>query len=315
MVLESLLSGKHDTQLNTILGALLSGKSLPLPVRNYLISCQVEGKSPRTIEVYSMVLSKLCDNCNPLTVTTSDIRLFLLALQGHNKKPATVHIYYRSLKTFYNWLVAEKMLKESPMVNIRAPKLPRVLIRPFTNEDIGRLMLFCSGSSFLDLRCRAMFLMLLDTGIRLEEISGLRLTDLDFTAETIRIMGKGSKERIVRMGKKAQKALLQYLLKRQDDYAEVWLSEEHTPMTRRGIKTCVERYCKKAVISGARPSCHTFRHTAAVSYLRNGGDLFTLQIMLGHSNLETTRRYASSLGSEDVIRVHTKASPVDNLRL
>ena len=315
MVLESLPTAKHDSQLNTVLGALLSGKPLAPAVRNYLICCQVEGKSPRTIEVYSMVLDRFTKDFEPLGVTASDIRLFLLSLQNQNKKPSTVHIYYRSLKTFYNWLVNEKLLKESPMLNIRPPKLPKVLIRPFTVQDITRLMLLCSGNKFLDLRSRAMFLVLLDTGIRLEEISRIQLSDMDFNNETIRIMGKGSKERIVRMGRKTQKALLQYLLTRNDDYPNLWLTEERTPMTRRGIKTCVERYCKRAVISGARASCHTFRHTASILYLRNGGDLFTLQLMLGHSNLETTRRYASSLGAEDVIRVHTKASPVDNLRL
>ena len=315
MVLESLPTVKYDSQLNTVLGALLSGKPLAPAVRNYLICCQVEGKSPRTIEVYSMVLDRFTKDFEPLGACAADIRLFLLSLQNSNKKPSTVHIYYRSLKTFYNWLVAEKLLKESPMLNIRAPKLPKVLIRPFTGQDIANLMLLCSGNKFLDLRSRAMFLVLLDTGIRLEEISRIRLLDLDFNSETIRIMGKGSKERIVRMGRKTQKALLQYLLTRNDDYPNLWLSEERRPMTRRGIKTCVERYCKRAVISGTRASCHTFRHTAAILYLRNGGDLFTLQIMLGHSNLETTRRYASSLGTEDVIRVHAKASPVDNLRL
>lgn len=315
MTVEALLTEKHDTQLNTLLDALLLGKSLPSAARNYLISCQVEGKSPRTIEAYSMVLSRFCQSFDPLAAAATDIRLFLLSLQNQNKKPSTVHIYYRSLKTFYNWLVNEKLLKESPMLNIRAPKLPKVLIRPFTEQDIARLMLLCSGNKFLDLRTRAMLLVFLDTGVRLEEMSRIQLNHLDFNSQTIRIMGKGSKERLVRMGKKTQKAELKYLLTRNDDYPNLWLTEERRPMTLKGIKTSVERYCRRAVTSGARPSCHTLRHTAAILYLRNGGDLFTLQMMLGHSNLETTRHYASSLGAEDMIRVHTKASPVDNLRL
>lgn len=315
MTVEALLTDQYDSYLNTFLDTLLSGKSLPVSVRNYLISCQVEGKSPRTLEAYSMVLCRFCEVVNPLTATAPDIRLFLLSLQTHGKKPATIHIYYRSLKTFYNWLVNENLIRQSPMLNIRPPKLPKVLIRPFTEQDIARLMVLCSGNKFLDLRTRAMFLVFLDTGIRLEEMSRLQLSHLDFNSETIRIMGKGSKERIVRMGKKAQKALLKYLLTRNDNLPDLWLTEERTPMALRGIKTSVERYCKRAVVSGARASCHTLRHTASILYLRNGGDLFTLQMMLGHSNLETTRRYASSLGAEDVIRVHIKASPVDNLKL
>jgi integrase/recombinase XerC len=310
MALETLLTQKTHTQLNTLLDTLLSGK-LPPVVRNYLISCQVEGKSKRTIEIYSMVLSLFSGNFNPLAATAADIRLFLLSLQ--NKKPATVHIYYRSIKTFYNWLIREKLLEESPMGNIRAPKLPKVLIHPFTKKDIDNLMLLCNGSKFLDLRSRAMFLIFLDTGIRLEEMVRIQLNDLDFNNETICITGKGNKERLVRIGKKTQKALFKYLLARNDELPDLWLTEEKKSMTRAGIKISVERYCKRAISSGARPSCHTFRHTAAILYLRNGGDLFTLQIMLGHANLETTRRYASSLGIEDLIRVHTKASPVDNI--
>jgi len=198
------------------------------------------------------------------------------------------------------------------MANIGGPKVPKVLIHPFTSQDIDNLMLLCSGNSFLALRNRAMFLIFLDTGIRLSEMSSIRLSDLHLDSGTIYIMGKGSKERIVRIGKKAQKALFRYLLSRNDAYPNLWITEERRPMTMRGVKICVIRYCRRAVVSGARPSAHTFRHTAAITYLRNGGDVFTLQNMLGHSDLETTRRYTSSLGVEDLIRVHQKVSPVDN---
>lgn len=314
MVLETLLTGENHTHLNTLLETLLSGKSLPLIVRNYLISCQVEGKSARTIELYSMVLERFSKSFSPETATAGDIRLFLLSIQ-EGRKPATVHIYYRSLKTFYNWSVNERLIKESPMVNIKPPRLPKVLIHPFNTQDIENLMLLCAGPKFLDLRNRAMFLMFLDTGVRLEEISRIQLIDIDFNNETIRIMGKGSKGRLVRIGKTTQKALLRYLLTRKDEYPGLWLTEEHRPMTAKGIKTCVRRYCKIAVTSGARPSPHTFRHTAAINYLRNSGDQFTLQIMLGHSTLEMTRRYVSTLGAEDMLRVHAKASPVDNMKI
>jgi len=315
MTVENLLTEKNHTQLNTLLDTLLSGKSLPSIARDYLISCKAEGKSGRTIELYSMVLASFCRSFNPEAATASDIRLFLLSLQEQGRKPSTVHIYYRSLKTFYNWLVNEKVLKESPMLNIRPPKLPKVLIHPFSSQDIDNLMLLCSGSKFLDLRSRAMFLIFLDTGIRLEEMSRIKLNDLDLNIGTIRIMGKGNKGRLVRIGRTAQKALLKYLLVRKDNYPELWLTEERRPMKLKGIKTAVRRYCERAVVSGARPSPHTFRHTAAINYLRNGGDQFTLQIMLGHSTLEMTRRYVSSLCVEDMLRVHAKASPVDHMKI
>lgn len=84
-------------------------------------------------------------------------------------------------------------------------------------------------------------------------------------------------------------------------------------MTRDGIQTAIKRLCHQAEITDARPSPHTFRHTAAINYLRNGGDVFTLQNMLGHASLEMTRRYVSALGADDMIEVHKRASPVDNM--
>lgn len=115
--------------------------------------------------------------------------------------------------------------------------------------------------------------------------------------------------------KTARKALFKYLLSRRDQLPCLWVTEERRVMTKEGIKTAVERLCKRAVITDARPGAHTFRHTAAINYLRNGGGEFTLQMMLGHSTLQMTRRYVSSLSAEDMFRVHEQASPVDNMRL
>lgn len=312
MVLENLLREKSHTQLNTILDTLLSGKSLSPVARNYLISCRAEGKSERTVELYSWVLSELTKNFRPETATTGDIRLFLLSLQESGKKPSTVHIFYRSLKTFYNWMVMEKIIKESPMLNIRSPRLPKVLIHPFTSQDIENIMLLCSGDTFLDLRTRAMSLIFLDTGIRLEEMSRIKLKDLDLNNGIIKIMGKGSKERVVRIGLKAQKALLKYLLIRDDEYSHLWLTEERKPMKLKGIKTAVRRYCKRAVVSGARPSPHTFRHTFAIRSFEAGAREFEIQALLGHSTLEMTKRYMSTFNSESGIKAHKRFSPVDN---
>ena len=189
------------------------------------------------------------------------------------------------------------------------------MVKPFTLHDIEALLRLCSGNRFLDIRNRAVLLLFLDTGLRLSELAGIQLKDLDFDRETVRIMGKGAKERLVRVGKTTQKALLRYLLMRTDMHPCLWVTEERRPMMCRGIQIMVRKLCARANIIDAKPGPHTFRHTAAINYLRNGGDEFTLQIMLGHSTLQMTRRYVSSLGTEDMIRVHKKASPVDNMRL
>ena len=95
----------------------------------------------------------------------------------------------------------------------------------------------------------------------------------------------------------------------------LWLTEERKPLTREGLKIAMRRIAKLAEITDARLGAHTFRHTFAINYLRNKGDVFTLQQILGHSTLEMTRRYTQSLAADDVARVHKTASPVDNWKL
>jgi len=313
MILDRLTSAKNHTHLDTTLDRLLTNKTLPKPVRNYLISCKIENKSQRTIEVYTMVLSEFTKSTSLDTITANDIRLFLLSLMHRNLKPSTIHIYYRGIKTFFNWMVREGLISISPFINIKAPKLPKIVIMPFSNQDIQNLLSLCNGVKFLDLRNRAMFLTFLDTGIRLEEMARIQIPDINFDNETVKIHGKGSKERYVRIGQGTQRALLKYLVSRNDDLPALWLTEERHPMTWQGVDITTRRYCKAAVVSGARPSAHTFRHTAAISCLRNGMNIVALQVMLGHSSIETTRRYLSSLGIDDIILEHRKASPVDKM--
>ena len=218
-------------------------------------------------------------------ISNNDIRLFLLSLQERNLSSSTVNTYYRVLHSFFSWLVNEGLLSRSPMQNIKPPRLTRVLIKPFSKQDIEKLLLLCSGANFLAVRNKAIILLFLDTGLRLSELASIQLENTDFERETIRVMGKGAKERVVRIGKTTQKAVLRYLLMRTDPYPCLWVTEERRPLGARGVQMVIKRLCHRANIKDAAPGPHTFRHTSAINYLRNGGDVFTLQIMLGHSTL------------------------------
>lgn len=201
------------------------------------------------------------------------------------------------------------------MSNIKPPNLPKQLIKPFSRQASDDLLLLCSTGRFMDYRSRAMTLLFLYTGLRLVEFSNIQLAEVNFDQGLIRVMGKGAKERVVRFGKTAQKALLRYIMERHDEYPCLWVTASRKPMAQRAISEVIARLCRRAGITIAKRGPHTFRHTFAINYLRNGGDLFTLQCMLGHSTLEMARRYTSSLDAEDMIRVHKKASPVDRMRL
>lgn len=283
----------------------------------FILSCQVDGLSPATLKNYRYQLDRFVSFCIKLNqddahyITSHHLRLFLARLQETNS-PVSVRDYYKAINRFFNWLVAEGLLDKSPAQNIKPPRVPQVIIRPFSELDISNLLLLCSGNSFLEARNKAMVLVFMDTGLRLSELANIQLKDIDFDRETIKVMGKGAKERVVRIGKTTQKAVLHYLLMRRDNYPCLWVSEERRPLTRDGVQTVIKKLCHRANITDAKPGPHTFRHTAAISCLRNGMGEFTLQIMLGHSTLQMTRRYVSSLSQEDMIEAHKKASPVDN---
>jgi len=281
--------------------------------RNYLISCKVEGKSEKTIALYSLVLRGFLGLGDELS--TAQVRMFLLSLQERGLRPSSVHNHYKCLRAFFNWLVNEGAIPENPMHNIKPPKVPRLIIKPFSRGDIDNLLLLCSGNRFLDLRNRAIILVFLDTGLRLAELTNIQLQDVNFEGELIKVMGKGAKERVVRIGKTAQRALLKYLLSRKDSHSCLWVTEERRPMATSAIQIMVKRLCQRAGITNVKQGPHTFRHTFAINYLRNGGDTFTLQYILGHSDLGMTRRYVGILGLYEMVQAHKMASPVDNLRL
>lgn len=157
--------------------------------------------------------------------------------------------------------------------------------------------------------------MFLDTGLRLEELANIQLQDVNFDHGTIKVMGKGAKERLVGIGRATQKALLKYLLMRTDNHDCLWVTEERMPLKRRGVQTAIGRLAERAGITDAKRGPHTFRHTSATMALRNGASPFYVQSLLGHATLAMTRRYTETVNSEDAVKAHRKFSPVDNMRL
>ena len=281
--------------------------------RTYLISCKVEGKSKSTLTLYSIVLRGLLALGNELS--PNQIRLFLLSCQERGLKQTSILNHYKCLKAFCNWMVSENLITESPMRNIKPPKVPRMIIKPFSHYDINNLLLLCSGNRFLDLRNRAMILVFLDTALRLSELSDIQIQDVNFDRGAIKVMGKGAKERVVGIGRATQKALLKYLLMRNDNYDCLWVTEERLPMQRRGVQIAIRRLAIRASITDAKRGPHTFRHTSATMALRNGASPFDVQSLLGHSTLTMTRRYTETVNSEDALKAHKKFSPVDNMKL
>jgi site-specific recombinase XerD len=168
-------------------------------------------------------------------------------------------------------------------------------------------------AKFLGSRNKAIVLVLLDAGVRLSELTGMKLEDVNTSNGNIRVLGKGSRERIVRIGKTAQKALWRYLMYRPDNgNEELWLTEEGKPLSPTAVQCMVKGLKERAGIKGG--GCiHRFRHTFALNFLRVDKNVFNLQYLLGHSELEMVRRYTATLGVEDALAAHEKASPADTM--
>ncbi|MCX6010893.1 MAG: tyrosine-type recombinase/integrase [Chloroflexi bacterium] len=316
------------------------GTSLKSLVNGFVLTKQTEGKSPRTVEFYSENLKRFLwyastqDWTDDIRMLTEwHIREFLgylanekcrWGLEGNGSETSqqkashtTVHHYFVVLANFFGWVVREGFLKESPTVGIKVAKPKDKVIKPYTHEELISMLAVCDNdyehnAKFLGSRNKAIVLVLLDAGVRLSELIGMTLEDINTSNGNIRVMGKGSKERVVRIGKVAQKSLWRYLMHRPDNGRELWLSEEGRPLSCTGVQCLIKRLKNRAGVNGSG-SVHRFRHTFALNFLRVDKNVFNLQYLLGHSELEMVKHYVSTLGMEDALKAHEKASPADLL--
>jgi integrase/recombinase XerC len=239
-------------------------------------------------------------------VPAAELRAWLLELRA-TLAPESIAGYVRGLKAFGNWCAAEELAAAAGFRGLRRPKVPHRLIAPFSDPELRSLL------ALADERERALALVLLDTGLRLSELASLRVGDVRPDG-TLHDMGKGAKERIVPIGASARRALVRYLGTRTVVVAgdPLFCGRWGPALTARGIQLAIARLGRRAAV-GTRCSPHTFRHTFARGYLVNGGDVFSLQQILGHTTLDMVRRYVYFVSFETVRRLHAAASPADGL--
>jgi site-specific recombinase XerD len=314
-----------------LLESLVSTTSLESLAKGYILNCKTEGKSPKTISGYEMALRNFIWYCRQndfpevQKLTAVHIRHFLwyLASEPHrwnSTSPAakrqvtstTVNGYFRALRTFFNWLEREELVIENPFKNLKPPKIDKKVIQALSPAEIDRLFKLCSGKSTLDVRNKAILSVFLDTGLRISELANLTIDDVNVDNASLLIRhGKGGKQRVVRIGVKAQKALWKYItLYRKGNSNRLFQNRSGESMGVLGIKILIKRLGDRAKVK-VHP--HKLRHTFAISFLRAGGDVFSLQYLLGHSTLQMTQRYLQSLNANDAANAHKKFSPLDNL--
>ena len=203
--------------------------------------------------------------------------------------PFTIHIDVRNLRRFGSWLTEQGYA--NGLRELKLPKLPKTMIETLADEEVQTLFDAYNPDTHFGARWQAILAFFLFTGVRLSELAGLRLPDLDMTHLRAKVVGKGDKERYVKFGNVAHRCLSRYLnlFRTNVEHEAVFLSLEGEPLTVNGVQNIVKNVRRKTGI--ARIHCHLFRHTFATNFLLAGGHEFELQMLLGHESLEMTRRY------------------------
>lgn len=308
--------------------------SLSVAIEGFILTLEAEGKSVHTVRDYGKSVRKLEKVVGGerlvSEISKHDIRVFLASLRESLAPKSRLNVHV-GLSAFWTWAVGEGYAEEHLLRGIKAPRAPAPVIEPFDEADVKAMIGACSRTRtwvsptgretsarrVTGIRDRAIILLLLDTGLRATELCELCVgdVDLDVGRATIR-HAKGGRQRMVYFGKRARHALWRYWATREDledsTRAITTVLDGERPMTRETLYHLVRRMGKRAGVAKAHP--HRFRHTFAITYLRNGGDIFTLQHVLGHSTLDMVRQYARIVDA-DAERVHRIASPVDNWRL
>lgn len=283
-------------------------------VREFLRVAKAKNLSPNTLSYYQSALGKFVAflereglPLSPESMSPASMRRYMehMAEEEH-LSPGGMHARLRALRAFASFLVEEGILEQSPFRRVKLPKVPQQALPVVGPEEFAALMHHAAlGRN--PLRDQAILATLFDTGLRARELLGLRLEDIG--QGVLRVRGKGGKDRHVPVSKSTLRLLRRYIQAERpaSPLPFVFLAEAEAPLSYAGLRRVFSRLFERAGLP--YKSAHSFRRGFAVAYLRNGGDVFTLQRILGHSTLDMSRRYAQ-LTMEDVCEVHLRASPV-----
>lgn len=225
-----------------------------------------------------------------------DLIVYLLRLKKQGKSPATIARHMACLKSFFHFLLREKIINEDPTSHLETPRLDQLIPQVLSPADIDLLLKQPNPGTILGLRDQGMLELIYATGLRVSELINLNVTDLQLEMGYLNCLGKGAKERIVPIGSFAKKALERYLQKSRPKLIKnkveeaLFVNQHGRRLTRQGFWKILKGYGKKAKIS-SNITPHTLRHSIATHLLENGADLRTVQEILGHADITTTQIY------------------------
>ncbi len=235
------------------------------------------------------------------------VRNYLAFLVKNKKSKRTIARKLSSLKAFFNYLVKSNRLTVSPADMIPFPKLEKTIPRFLSIDDLFYLLDSIKPDTWFDKRNLAMFETFYSTGMRVSEIEGMNMDDIDFENQMIRVLGKGSRERIVPVGKRALNAIKEYRASLKEYQVPVFLNKDFSRLGSRSIRRILDQIVKACQLS-VPVSPHTLRHSFATHMLDSGADLRGIQEILGHKSLSTTQIY-THVSMDRLMQVYDKAHP------
>jgi integrase/recombinase XerD len=321
--------------------------NLSQATEGFLLSLRAGGYSISTINLYGYVMKYLAEylaNPDVSSITLTDLNRYFVYLQDEykprrkngNKNPlsgSTLQNHWKAIRAFFTWACDEFSLKKRPDERLKLPDNNPREIQPFEESEVKAILQAAEYSRVVTPGNRksfsmrrptanrdvALILLLVDTGLRAGEVGRLNINDVGKDGEVhVHPFGNSkrkTKGRTVYLGEAGQRSLWRYLANRNDhreEDAPLFLSRDGRRISGDAIRLLIVDLGLKAQVKNAHP--HRFRHTFAVEYLRNGGDVFTLQRILGHASLEMVNKYLQ-LAKADTKNAHRRASPVDRWKL
>ena len=283
-------------------------------IRSFLDSLFIEkGLSKNTIKSYESDLKEFFAWCHkihkklPSKLTSSSINIYLGYLFNKNIKSSSVNRKLSTLKAFYIFLYKQKLILKIPTEDIETPKIQKKLPSTLSENEVEKLLKAPKDKNIIELRDKAMLEMLYATGMRISELVNLKEVNVDKNRQVVKVLGKGSKERLIPFGDEALESLQKYLHKRNSRNIYIFLNNRDNKLSRVGFWQRVKIYLKRVHLkSDITP--HTLRHAFATHLLNRGADLRSVQLLLGHSDLSTTQIY-THIAKQRLSEMHKKHHP------
>jgi len=276
--------------------------------------------SENTVNAYRIDLMQFKEYCeiakidfaSPETITLQDIRKYLAILQNKNLSRASVMRKLSAIRSFFKYLVREGKIEYNPVLSITSIKRKKRLPKALSVGEVEKLLSVQQKSKVNELRDTAIFELIYSSGLRVSELTALDLKDIDYRADSLRVFGKGSKERIVPLGKRARMILEEYIQKARvkmvkEDNDALFLNSSGKRLTSRSIQRIMKKYLMLAGLD-RKASPHSLRHSFATHLLDSGLDIRMVQELLGHKDISTTQIY-TEVSRERLTKVYKKSHP------